>query len=127
MTAVQKLKWIILLRAGLIAEDVLPTGADIDRIYSDHDGACALCDARSEVRDTGENTGLPDREFSRHYECEEVAARCPDGSWVGWTYWHGGGKHGCPEEMPWVENAYAVCVTEEQKLVTVRSFSIGDK
>ena len=125
MTAVQKLKWIILLRAGLIAKEERPTADELERLYAKHDGENDLCDACNEVRDTGEETGLPDRGYSRHYECEEVATQCPDGSWVGWTYWHGGGKHGCPEEMPWIENAYDVIVTEEQKLVTVRSFVVA--
>ena len=125
MTAVQKLKWIILLRAGLITDEEWPTADELERLYAKHDGENDLCDARNEVRETGEETGLPDREYSRHYECEEVAAQCPDGSWVGWTHWHGGGKHGCPEEMPWIENAYDVRATDEQKLVTVRSFAVA--
>src|SRR5439155_1354104 len=40
-------------------------------------------------------TKLPS-DFSRHYEAKEVAAKLSDGSWVGWTYWYGGGKHGDP-------------------------------
>jgi hypothetical protein len=38
-----------------------------------------------------------------------------DGSWVGWTYWYGGGKHGEPGSIKWVEDAYDVVMTEVQK------------
>jgi hypothetical protein len=59
---------------------------------------------------------------SRHYESDAVAAKAPDGSWVGWTYWYGGGKHGEPEAIDWIEDAYDVICAEEEKLVVVRTF-----
>jgi hypothetical protein len=46
-----------------------------------------------------------------------------DGSWVGWTYWSGGGKHGEPESISWMSEAYELDVKEEEKLVIVQTFS----
>ena len=47
----------------------------------------------------------------------------PDGSWVGWTYWYGGGKYGEPEAIDWMDDAYDLACTEEEKVVTVRTFT----
>lgn len=121
MNASQKLKHIILALAATWSGEPLPevTAANIDDLYDEADD---LQDAKYEIRSSGIETGLP-TQSSRHYECEEVAAQAPDGSWVGWTYWHGGGKHGEPEAIDWIEDAYELNVTEEQKMVTVRKFS----
>lgn len=80
-----------------------------------------LQDAVNEIRTSGTKTGLRARETSRHYDCHEVAAFLA-GRWVGWTYWYGGGKHGEPEAIEWMEHAYFVDVTEEQRTVVVRTF-----
>lgn len=82
-------------------------------------------DYESEFRGGTVKTDLP-TEYSRHYECEEVAAQMSDGSWIGWTFWFGGGKHGEPEAVEWMEDAYELDVTEEQKLVWVRTFKRKD-
>ena len=79
-------------------------------------------EARSEVRSSGIETGLPCK-GSCHYESESVAAKMPDGSWVGWTYWYGGGKYGEPESIDWMDDAYDLDCAEEEKVVTVRTFS----
>lgn len=60
--------------------------------------------------------------WSRHYEHKSVAKKCFDDVWVGWTYWYGGGKHGCPEDIPWLDKAYLLDVKEEEKMVIVRTF-----
>lgn len=66
-----------------------------------------------------DDTNLKTNEYSRHYESREVASEMFDGSWVGWTYWYGGGKHACAEELVWIEDAYNVefdiVVIEEKK------------
>ena len=62
-------------------------------------------------------------EWSRHYESNGVASRMPDGSWVGWTYWYGGGKHGEPGAIDWMSEAYDLDVVEEEKIVIVRTFT----
>lgn len=123
MTPEQKLKWAIL---QVIAswEKTEPVAINADNIDALYDAANPdyRQDARSEIRSSGTNTGLPCQD-SRHYEADAVAAMMPDGSWVGWTYWHGGGKYGEPEALDWMNYAYAVDCVEEQKMVTVRTFT----
>ena len=63
-------------------------------------------------------------DWSRCYESKAVAAQMGDGSWVGWTYWYGGGKHGEPDAIDWMHLAYDLDCTEEEKMVVVRTFSI---
>lgn len=79
-------------------------------------------DAANEVREGEAETGLV-CPWSRNYESKAVAAQYLDGSWVGWTYWYGGGKHGEPEAIDWIEHAYDLTCTEEEKTVTVRTFA----
>ena len=78
-------------------------------------------DIIAELRGSGVPTGLL-APHSRHYESKAVAAEMLDGSWVGWTYWYGGGKHGEPEAIPWMEDAYEVTPWEETQVV--RKFKI---
>ncbi len=68
-------------------------------------------DAQEEFRSSGIETGL-DCKWSRHYESESVAKQMSDGTWVGFTYWYGGGKHGEPEGVDWMDEAYEVEMTE---------------
>lgn len=79
-------------------------------------------DYKYEMREGAIETGLP-CEHSRHYESKSVAAQASDGSWGGWTYWYGGGKHGEPESIDWMNEAYDLDCKEEEKLVVVRTFS----
>lgn len=65
-------------------------------------------------------------DWSRHYESKSVATQMSDGSWVGWTYWYGGGKYGEPESIDWMDQAYDLDCTEEEKMVIARTFSIKD-
>jgi hypothetical protein len=60
-------------------------------------------------------------EWSRHYESRSVGAALPDGSLVGWTYWYGGGKHGEPEAIDWMEDAYGL-VVEKEEMVVVKTY-----
>jgi hypothetical protein len=127
MTPQQKIKAVILARAAEWAEVELPplTAENIDEEYDAADeGEMEDCmqDARSEVRCGQVETGLL-CESSRHYESKSVAAQTPDGAWVGWTYWYGGGKHGEPEAIDWISDAYHLDCTEEEKVVTVRTFT----
>ncbi len=123
MTPEQKLKHLILTTIAQWRESPLPVfdAATIDGDYGDADED-DLQDAGNEIRSSGIETGLP-APSSRHYEGDEVAAQSPDGSWVGWTYWHGGGKHGEPEAIDWIGSAYDITCVEEEKVVTVRTFS----
>jgi len=82
-----------------------------------------LRDVLSELRGNyDEETGLP-TEYSRHYESKSVAKQMKDGTWIGWTFWYGGGKHGEPEAIEWIDEAYYLDCKEEEKVVTVRAFT----
>lgn len=101
------------------------TGEEVDRRTEEveADTPDAYQDARNETRCGDINTGLP-APSNRHYEAKAVASQAPNGQWVGWTFWHGGGKYGEPEAIDWIAGAYHVdCVTEE-KVVTVHTFSL---
>ena len=127
MTPEQKIKWAILLKASEWNGEPLETvtAENVDALYDKLEEEDGQWDAKNEVR-TGEvETGIPS-EYSRHYESKSVAAKMPDGSWVGWTYWYGGGKHGEPEAIDWMDQAYAVDCREEEKMVLVRTFSRPD-
>ena len=68
------------------------------------------------------DTDLP-TQFSRNYESKEVAKKMNDGSWIGWTYWYGGGKFGEPEAIDWMSSAYELSCQEEEKVIIVRTFN----
>jgi hypothetical protein len=125
MTPQQKIKHLILIRHAELNKKPAPenlTAENIDDLYEETNGEdYELQDAISEVRYSGVETHLS-CPSSRHYESDAVAAKAPDGSWVGWTYWYGGGKHGEPEAIDWIEDAYDVICAEEEKLVVVRTF-----
>ena len=61
-------------------------------------------------------------DYSRHYESKAVARQFGN-KWVGWTYWYGGGKHGEPGSVEWMEHAYFVEAKEEAQIVLVFSKS----
>ena len=126
MTPEQKLKHLILVRDAEVRGEPLSvevTAENVDEVFEATDGDdYELQDAKSEVRGGTVETGLPCG-WSRHYESKSVAAKCPDGMWVGWTYWFGGGKHGEPEAVDWMDKAYDLDVTEEEKLIIVQTFT----
>jgi hypothetical protein len=119
-TPTQKIKWLVLAKAAKWnnAEPPPYPCANVDDLYAAAEENDGLCDAILEVRGSGEDTGLA-VDWSYHYESKAVAAQLPDGSWVGWTYWYGGGKHGEPESIPWMEDAYDVTMREETRVVRV--------
>jgi len=125
-TPEQKIKWIILELAKeqnctQYTEVITPKNVD-DLYYEVRDD---LCDVKDELREGDFKTDLP-CDYSRHYENKAVAAKAPDGTYVGWTYWYGGGKHGEPEAIDWMEYAYNVDCLEEEKLVLVRTFTVKE-
>jgi len=125
-TAPQELKFAILSKAvsnEVISLDLSTVNPEnIDEVFDANNGDYELQDEISEMRYGGTVTGIDRGVWSRHYECEEVAKQMPSGKWIGWTYWHGGGKHGEPEAIDWIPDAYFVNVTEEEKVLTVRTF-----
>lgn len=117
-----KLKYAILDLAATWNDEVLPDNLTEEQVEEYWEDSEYLEDAISEIRCSGIETGLPGQ-YSRHYESEEVAVQCPNGDWVGFTYWHGGGKHGEPEAIDWMEYAYDLDCVEEEKLVVVQTFT----
>jgi len=114
------------IEAGLKDKGIIltiPVSNNIEEVFDYIHEEYGFEDVIQTVRYSGERTGVKCDKFSRCYECEEVAAQMLDGSWVGWTFWHGGGKHGNPEEVPWIEDAYDLDVSEEEKVVIVRTFT----
>lgn len=112
MTPEQKIKHLIIARVAEYAEEPLPevTAENVDDLYDELDEDSAY-EAKAEIRSGEVETGLS-CECSRHYESKSVAAKTPNGEWVGWTYWYGGGKHGEPEAIDWSEDAYDLACTE---------------
>jgi hypothetical protein len=122
MTPEQKIKHSILHKYFTENDIALPviTEDTIDDLYDEN--IDDLGDTEYEFRSGDEETDIP-CDYSRHYESQSVAAKMVDGSWVGWTYWYGGGKHGEPQSMPWMEEAYDLDIQEEEKLVVIRTFT----
>lgn len=86
-------------------------------------------EALGEFRNAGESYTGPDFQETdpdgcRYYQSECVAKKLDDSRWVGWIYWYGGGKHSDPESIDWVDCAVFLDCVEEQKLVTVRTWSL---
>ena len=126
MSPENKIKYAILAIYFEQEEREIPKDLNDEQVadlYDDHSDE--LYDIIYEFREGQVETNVPS-ESSRHYESNSVAAQTPSGEWVGWTYWYGGGKHGDPESIDWVEHAYDLDCTEEEKLVTVRNFTKKD-
>ena len=128
MTPQQKIRHSIILRgillygiAGFPVDEI--NAQTVDDLYDrfEEEYSAAEQDARSEIRDGEVDTDLPSP-CSRHYESKSVASKMPDGSWVGWTYWYGGGKHGEPESIDWIDDAYDLDMTEEEVTITRQNF-----
>lgn len=130
MTPEQKLMHLVLIKqASFGCGYTVPPELNAENIAKHYneadeaDGGYALQDARSEVRcgEVETNIRAP---WSRHYEAKSVAAKYVDGTWVGWTYWYGGGKHGEPEAVEWMDSAYDLTCVEEQVMTTKRTFTV---
>lgn len=124
MTPTQAIKYMILNLTSEWDGAELPknlSGEEVDARYSELVDQGAHWDARNEIRCGRCETDI-ECDYSRHYESKSVAAKAPNGRWVGWTYWYGGGKHGEPEAIEWMADAYYLDCAEEQKVVTIRTF-----
>lgn len=130
MTPEQKLRHLVLIKQQSWDDDFLKgvaiTADNVDELYEANDENWELQDARSEIREGQCETNLK-CDYSRHFESKAVAAKYVDGSWVGWTYWYGGGKHAEPESIDWMDDAYDLTCAEEEKVVVVRTFSKVEK
>jgi hypothetical protein len=128
MNAEQRIKRHILIDADLHAKDgvrIEITEDNLEELFDEANEDLELQDYIYEFRCSGEDTGLP-HPNSRHYECDAVGRKLNDGTWVGWNYWYGGGKHGEPEAIDWMDGAYDLDVTEEEKMVVVKTFKVKE-
>ena len=123
MTPEQKIKWAIIMQVYTnepqLKQEII-TDENIDDLYDELEDYVG--DVIDEFREGEVETDIP-CEDSRYYESYSVAAEIPDGSWVGWTYWFGGGKHGEPEAIPWMEDAYELDCVKEEKMVIQLDFT----
>jgi hypothetical protein len=117
MTPIQKLKRHIIEKSEYTGE---VTAENVDSTYSRLSENYAMQDMENEVREGEEETGLPSP-TSRYYESKSVAAKMSDGTWIGWTYWFGGGKHGEPEAIDWMDDAVEIQCKTEMKPVNIFS------
>ncbi len=128
MTPKNKIKREILLdlQANEPDLDYGPMDSDeaIEEAYERLDGE--FDDLAYEFREGDVETDVP-APTSRHYESKSVARQMVDGTWVGWTYWYGGGKHGESEAIKWMDDAYDLDCKEEEKMVVVRTFTVVEK
>src|ERR1035438_3424063 len=103
MTPTQKIMREILLIAAK-EDGFASTIRDITEETID-DKYAYLCDLNRQydIEDNfrqGEvETNIPCKS-SRHYESKSVASKLSDGSYVGWTFWYGGGEDGRSEGGP---------------------------
>lgn len=124
MTAEQKIKQEIIRLAienGDFNKDIPSYPDEVDEAYESLEESDLQWDYVYEYREGEVETDIP-TDFNRHYEQTSVAAEMPDGTWVGWTYWYGGGKHGNPEEIEWMPYAYYLECEEKEETVVVRKF-----
>lgn len=135
MNIEQRIKRQIIINLVLLEGDEgidLSTAAGIDSAYDDAQGykgifsAAEIIDEVEDFRCNGQTTDLP-CEGSRHYESEQVALQLDDGTYISWTYWSGGGKHGEPESMDWMGKAYEVNCTEKEVPMTIYTFTVKEK
>lgn len=121
LTPEQKIKYTVILEAienDIDTQSLRINPDNVDELWDELDCQEELYN----FRDGDEVTNVA-CEHSRHYESESVAAQMFDGSWVGWTHWYGGGKHGEPEAIDWMRDAYNLTCVEEEKLVVIRTFA----
>lgn len=123
MTPEQKLKWAVLDCVAKWGKKTPPQYpcSNVDELYALAVENGEHWDGVNEIRCGKVETGLP-CEPSRHYESKAVAMQFPDGSWIGWTYWYGGGKHAEPESIEWMNESYDLTCHEEEKMVVIRKF-----
>ncbi len=128
MTPTQKIKWLVLAQAASWAQEDPPPYpcANVDELYDAAWERDELHDAVSEARARGEDTDIEPKDWHGHYDRKSKATQLPDGTWVGWTYWYGGGKHGSPGEIEWMEDAYDVTMREETRVVRVFAKPAGE-
>ena len=128
MTPEQKLKHAMLsiaIDANSMEFTEELTDANVDLLWNELAANDLQFDLMEEFRSCGTDTHLPVpyNRSARNYESCSVASQMPDGSWVGWTHWYGGGKHSQPSAIPWMDEAYDLNCTEVPTMVMVQTFT----
>jgi len=118
-TAPQQIQRAIMLSKK---PDLEITPKNVDALWEQENEDWGLQDESEEYRCGGVESNVTP-EYSRNYEAKSRAAKMDDGSWVGWTYWYGGGKHGNPEEIEWICDAYYLDCKENEKTIIERTFT----
>ncbi len=121
ITSANKIKKTIMLGIDGLYDKKMDTNEQIEQIWTDPTNLNILAEAAEEFRGSGLDTKLSCAD-SNNYDSRAVAAEMFDGTWVGWTFWFGGGKHGEPSMIPWLEHAYPVTFTEQKQTIVVRKF-----
>lgn len=100
------------------------TADDVDELWDvmRADYPDTMQDAQNEMRCMGRKTGLA-TPTARHLEVDAVAVLTPFNQWVGFNYWHGGGKHSGAEEIEWMKDSYWVQAETDQVLRLDLKFS----
>ena len=132
MTPIQLIKFIYLnSKVPWASQETASkvTGDMVDKLFDkefpNRDGysvSILLANTASDIRSGTEETGLA-CEYSQSFESKSVASKAPNGQWVGWTYWYGGGKHSYAEETGWAEDAYLLDMLEESRTFTAHIFT----
>jgi hypothetical protein len=122
LTPAQKIKLTLLINSGYVDKDVIPTSEEIESLFLE----LSKDDEHGVISDFREGQCRTNIEpfFLRNYETESVAAQMFDGSWVGWTFVSGGGKHSDPESYDWITGSYELqIVSETERTIVDRVFS----
>lgn len=123
MTPQQKIKWVVIDLNGDPDQQIDYPLPRVDEMYDELVEQDLHWDALAQIREGTVETNI-ECPSSRHYESKSVGTQLPDASWIGWTYWYGGGKHGRPEEIDWVSEAYDLnCATTTEVVVTKQTFT----
>ena len=127
MTPKQKIKWAILAKLdkeGGTNHAQEASAENIDELYDEvFEGSGDQRNYEIEFSQGEVKTNIKP-EDGGYSQSKSVAAEIPQGSgsWVGWTHYYGGGKHAQPEDIEWMDDAYHLTCTTEQKLVTIQTF-----
>jgi hypothetical protein len=117
MTATDSIKLFILNSIDIIADGSDEINARWEELLEEDD--YRLEEAAQDFSYSGEVNDILD-DSDRHYEYRSRARfLAVQGIWVGWTEVYGGGKHGEPYDIDFIDGAYFVTHEQETRVVDV--------